>query len=240
MTRPEGDDPPPKPSDAGVATTVLDRVKPTVVVRRRVYEPTANKTLVHVARDTSDDDENGPPSSVNVARALASLRGDELRRLEEIVRADDDSIPPPPPSSSSIAPAVLARAAQAAPPSAPAVAATPTGPTVRLGPSIALEDLAREMSVPVQELVTALVTRGFFSMTVTSVLSRETAKLAAAMFGWETVDDDSLPEATSGEKPKKKNAGAPGTPGGGGKAKAPKPTEAKKPPPPKRSVNRGR
>jgi hypothetical protein len=167
-------------------TTVLDRVRPTVVVRRRVYEvPPSPKTVIaHVTRaDEGDDDDNGPPSSVNVARALASLRVDELRRLEEIVSADDDPIAP----------------------SVPAV------PSVRMGATIALADLASGMGVPKQELVTALVTHGFFSVTVKTVLPRETARTAAAMFGWAVVDQDeavATPAAKlkSKAKPKKLTA----------------------------------
>jgi hypothetical protein len=161
-------------------TTVLDRVRPTVVVRRRVYDvpPVAPKTVVaHVTRaDEGDDDDSGPPSSVNVARALASLRVDELRRLEEIVSADDEPILP----------------------------SVPPVPTIRMSATIALADLASGMGVTKHDLVTALVTRGFFSVTVKTVLPRETARTAAAMFGWR-IDDHEMIEVASGPKPKKKS-----------------------------------
>ena len=173
-----------EPRDAAHPTTVLDRVRPTVVVRRRVYEPPPSpKTAVsHVTR-ADDEDENGPPSSVNVARALASLRVDELRRLEEIVSADDD---PPVPSVRAI----------------PAAAAVPT---LRMRPNITIADLGSAMNVPTQELVTALVTRGFFSVTVKSVLPRETGRAAAAMFGWH-VEDDDTPVVVEAKPGKKKSA----------------------------------
>ena len=79
-----------EPDDAAL-TTVLSRVSPTVVVRRRVYEVAkVEQAAVFVGAPTDHgEDDDGPPSSVNVARALASLRGDELRRLEEILEADD-------------------------------------------------------------------------------------------------------------------------------------------------------
>jgi hypothetical protein len=163
------------------ATTVLDRVRPTVVVRRRVYDvPPSPKTVVaHVTRaDEGEDEDNGPPSSVNVARALASLRVDELRRLEEIVSADDDPIVP----------------------------YVPAVPTLRVGPTIALAELASGMGVPKQELVTALVTRGFFSVTVKTVLPRDTARTAAAMYGWKIEDHDEI--AVAPQPAKKKSAAA--------------------------------
>ena len=161
-------------------TTVLDRVRPTVVVRRRVYEvPQAAQNqrslVMHVTHtDEGDEDDNGPPSSVNVARALASLRVDELRRVEAIVSADDDPVVP------------------SVPPVPPPVAV----PTVRVGLTIAIADLGRAMNVSTQELVTALVTRGFFSVTVKTVLPRETARTAAAMFGWEIEEHEEVTSLT--------------------------------------------
>ena len=155
-------------------TTVLDRVRPTVVVRRRVFEVPRAPHVVHVT-PSAEDDENGPPSSVNVARALASLRVDELRRLEEIVSADDDPVVPPLPSI----------------------------PTIRMGSTIALVDLAGGMGIPKQELVTALVTRGFFAVTVRTVLPRETARGAAAMYGWQVEDDDALEVAPKADSRKR-------------------------------------
>jgi hypothetical protein len=124
-----------------------------------------------------EDDDEGPPSSVNVARALASLRGHELRRLEEILGPhaegdeDDDD--------------------EAQAPAAPPI------PSVRVGPSIAVAELARRLDVPVQDVVTALVTRGFFSITVKSTLPRETARSAAALFGWRVEDSDEVEIAPS-------------------------------------------
>lgn len=145
----------------------LDRVRPTVV-RRRVFEtspPPPGTTPGFVAED---DDENGPPSSVNVARALASLRGHELRRLDEILGRDDERAPPAPPP-------------------------VPKVPTVGVGTTIALVELARRMSISQEELVTALVTRGFFDVTVKTTLPRETARAAGAIFGWQVEDAAEAP-----------------------------------------------
>jgi len=164
-----------EPIENAQLTTVLNRLRPTVVVRRRVYEVARE----HVAAATpltapmagatfdEDDDEDGPPSSVNVARALAHLRADELHRLEEILSAQDEE----------------ERVAQSAP-------TQPAVPTLRIGPAIAVAELARRMAVSTQELVTALVTRGFFDVTFKSTLTRETARAAAWMFGWVVEDDD--------------------------------------------------
>ena len=158
----------------------LDRVRPTVV-RRRVFETSSSPSGY-----VDHDDENGPPSSVNVARALASLRGHELRRLDEILTRDDELAPPAPP----------------APPPVPTV------PTVGVGSSIALVELARRMSISTEELVTALVTSGFFDVTVKATLPRETARAAAAIFGWqvEATDDPPPREKPKAAKPKPKAA----------------------------------
>ncbi len=142
---------------------MFDRVRPTVV-RRRVFENSAPLpgTMAGFV-DEDDDDESGPPSSVNVARALASLRGHELRRLDEILGRDDELASPAPPP-------------------------VPKAPTVGVGATIALVELARRMSISQEELVTALVTRGFFDVTVKAMLPRETARAAGAMFGWQVED----------------------------------------------------
>lgn len=176
--------------------TVLDPLRPAVVVRRRVYDATpvdkdavAPRTFTMASKPPSfveaEDEEGGPPSSINVARALASLRADELRRVEEIVAADEDTedaedtddaeddeqkeVAPPAPEAS-------------AAPSAPAV------PTVVLGKTIALSDLARKMGVSSSELPAALVARGFYALTAKTVLPRETARVIAEMYGWRVED----------------------------------------------------
>lgn len=182
-----------EPHEATHPTTVLDRVRPTVV-RRRVYEPGPQNALApkitHVSGFTSpDDDESGPPSSVNVARALASLRADELHRLEEILSDDEEE-----------------RAAESAAARTAAVAAAvPAVPTVKVGPTIAVAELARRMSIPVQDVVTSLVTRGFFSVTVKTSLPRDTARAAATLYGFqieETDEAEAAPEKTRAAGPR--------------------------------------
>lgn len=219
------------PSDDKSEKTKLDHVRPTVVVRRRVYEPSPASTrkVIHAgalpvdssrtsrtssdASDVEEDEESGPPSSVNVARALSSLRAHELKRLEALMSADDDDGAPVSRGPRSMRSSALVTAAT--PAAAPI--AEPSVPKVRVGSSIAIAELARQMQMQTQELVTTLVMRGFFSVTVKSVLPRETARTAATMFGFqvEEVEDEGL----SSKKTKVKAAApsSPGSPGASGK-----------------------
>ncbi|OJY21668.1 MAG: hypothetical protein BGO98_02240 [Myxococcales bacterium 68-20] len=119
-----------------------------------------------------EEDERGPPSSINVARALASLRSDELQRVEDLVRADEEVV----------------RA-----PSASVKEATPPVQTLTIGKTIPLSELADRVGVPSQELTATLVTRGFYALTARTVLPRETARVIAEMFGWRV--EDAPPEA---------------------------------------------
>lgn len=198
---------------------MLDHVRPTVVVRRRIYdpaafhesttssvpEPVAAEPAITVAEPqiferthsflptqswgASDEDESGPPSSVNVARALASLRSDELQRLEDLIRVNDEEEDDDGPTSSVIAPPVSLGPMSMGPVSrAPLSTAHVPRPAVRLPQQITLTDLARGMGIPPDELVTALVTHGFFTVAQSSVLGRDTARLAADMCGWRTTD----------------------------------------------------
>lgn len=187
--------PPPEPlahapaTPATRSTTVLNHVAPTVVRRRVVEVPVSVRGNSYAAAD--EDDESGPPSSVNVARALASLRGHELERLEEILDAGDD--------------ADEAEAERAAASSEPSPPSLPRVPTVKVGPTIALVLLAERLGVDDQELVTALVTHGFFSITVKATLPRETARAAATLFGYQIEETDEVEAAP----PKSKEAKEP-------------------------------
>jgi hypothetical protein len=143
-----------------------------------VEVPVSTRTQIGYAA-TDDDDDSGPPSSVNVARALASLRGSELQRLEEIL-SDEDA------QEAEEAAASEQRERDRPPPSLPRV------PTVRVGPTIALTQLAARLGVDAQELVTALVTHGFFSVTVKTTLPRETARAAATLFGYQIEETDEV------------------------------------------------
>ena len=169
--------------EVSALTTVLNRVAPTVVVRRRVYEVAREAVPSPVGFVDVEDDEDGPPSSVNVARALASLRGDELRRLEEILMSSEVEASPPPPAPE---------------PEPPGVRAIP------VGASITVPELAKRLGVATTELVTTLVASGYFSTTAKSTLTRADATTAAWMFGFtvEPVDDE--PKKRSGPTKRKK------------------------------------
>lgn len=176
-------------------TTVLNKVRPTVVVRRRVYEVARETAPSPVGFVDVEDDEDGPPSSVNVARALASLRGDELRRLEEILMSSETE-------------ASLPAAEPVEPdPEPPPVEATPTPASVKTIPvasTITVPELAKRLGVATSELVTTLVAAGYFSTTAKSTLKRAEAATAAWMFGFtvEHVEDDP-PAKKSGAKKKR-------------------------------------
>ena len=77
-------------------------------------------------------------------------------------------------------------------------------PTVKVGPTIALTLLAQRLGVDDQELVTALVTHGFFSITVKAVLPRETARAAATLFGYQIEETEEVEAARP--KPKEPRA----------------------------------
>lgn len=212
--------------------TVLDHVRPTVVVRRRIYDasqfhdapaevaatppaPVSMRLEVEAPEakrpqilerspsflptqswGASDEDELGPPSSVNVARALASLRSDELLRVEELLRQHDDddeemptsSVIAPPMSLAPLSLAPVSRAPVSLAPLSLAHVQPPQPPTVRLPTEIRVVELAAKLGVSPEELVTTLVTGGFFTVARTSILPRETARLGAEMFGMHTED----------------------------------------------------
>jgi hypothetical protein len=185
------------PAPATPATrskTVLNHVAPTVVRRRVVDVPVSVRVNSYAAAD--EDDESGPPSSVNVARALASLRGHELERLEEILDADEDDE----------AEAERAASPSSSPRSERSEPSPPRVPTVKVGPTIALTLLAHRLGVDEQELVTALVTHGFFSITVKDKLPRETARAAATLFGYQIEETDEVDAAPPKAKAKPKAA----------------------------------
>lgn len=178
-------------------TTVLNKVRPTVVVRRRVYE-VARETAPSPGFVAMEEDDEGPPSSVNVARALASLRGEELRRLEEILNESEMETEQSIPVAEPVSPD----------PEPPAEAVQPSVRTVSVGSTITVPELARRLGVPTGELVTTLVAAGYFSTTAKSTLTRADATTAAWMFGFtvDAVEDEPKkdPPAKKKAAPKKK------------------------------------
>jgi hypothetical protein len=184
-----------KTNEAPRPTTVLEPVRPTVV-RRRIYDaalvapgaPLARTFSTQRSAPPADPEvENGPPSSINVARALASLRAEELQRVEALIEADDET-----------------ERAAPEPPAAPGL------PTLLIGREIALAELARRMGIAPEDLATTLVARGFYSVTVKSVLAYETARPVAEAFGWHVESaPETEPPRNSALVPKKKTAKAP-------------------------------
>lgn len=160
------------------STTVLDRVRPTVV-RRRVYETAElrpeSAAATAATRAPEPEEESAPPSSVDVARAPEGE----------------------PPGQ----PALLAgEAEEPSAPSAPAEPSTRTAPraapepmkpeprrprTLVVGRSIQVAELARRMSVALEELVEVLVECGFFSTTAKTALRRESVRSVVKAFGWQ-------------------------------------------------------
>lgn len=177
-------------NDASRPTTILDPLRPAVVVRRRVYdaaldraEETSAQAFTMVSQPPSrlaaEDEENGPPSSINVARALASLRADELARVEELVRADEE--------------AEAEAALDAEEPSAPP---PPSVPAILVGKTIVLSDLADKIGIPANELPATLVARGYYALTAKTVIPRETARVIAESFGFRVEDGPDQEETT--------------------------------------------
>lgn len=199
--------------------TVLDPLRPAVVVRRRVYDSPleekdapALRTFTSTSRSLREDidEENGPPSSINVARALASLRSDELQRVEDLLRADeeapagddDEDFADEPAderrlSSDEEAPDDRAPLGAGRVPSSPSVVSSvsasspssasskaPSKPTLVVGRSIPLVELARRMGVSSEELPVTLVTKGFYALTSRAIVGHETACTIAELFGW--------------------------------------------------------
>jgi len=199
-------------------TTVLDPLRPAVVVRRRVTvlegsglnAPRAFSSEQADDLDDEDEDENGPPSSVNVARALASLRADELKRVEELLSADDADEEERTKSARAREQQEAAAAAVAPPPAPPV-------PTVTVGKTISLSKLADQMGMQAKDLTATLVASGFYSLHAKTILPRETARTIAEMNGWQVVElqtaeaepeaaavEEDAEEAPAASKPKSK------------------------------------
>jgi hypothetical protein len=185
-------------------TTVLNPLRPAVVVRRRVYDTTSREMGPRSPQSFTSNgespafieaEEESPPSSINVAKALAALRADELERVEDLVEADDAKQRAP-------------RAAAPEPPApAPAAVQAPAVRTLRIGRTIALSELANRMGVSSQELPAVLVAQGFYAVDAKTVLSGETARMVAEMHGWQV--EDAPDESVAAGRPAKKGSEPP-------------------------------
>ncbi len=133
------------------------------------------------AVSSMDDDDAGPPSSINVARALASLRSDELQRVEELVRADEEVAADEREEDESDEDEDEDVDSQVGVETAPS---PPQVPTLTIGKTIALSELAQRMGVPREDLPATLVARGFYALDAKAVLPRQTARAIAELYGW--------------------------------------------------------
>jgi len=197
-------------------------------VRRRIVDP---------ATFHAKDDDAGPPSSVNVARALASLRADELRRVETLVSLDDELNPDsqvdssvlsgpisegpdsfvddeeePPPTAVSPGSGKRTAPTSATMEVAAVAAPAPAVPTVLVGSSIVLSALAAQMQKRAEDLVGTLVASGFYSLHAKSSISKDTATTIATMFGFRVENappaPPSEPKPSSAKASSKKKAAA--------------------------------
>lgn len=164
----------------GGPKAVLEHVRPTIV-RRRVFVPSKPPPAA------DDLDEAPPPSSVDVARALASLRGDELRRLEALIEDDDDEEDEE-------------RPAQApAPPLERKKLSIPHG--------VGVSELAEKMGMAPADLTAALVSHGFFALSAKASFGVDTVREIARALGWD-VDVVEDPDARPAKPKPKKASGA--------------------------------
>jgi hypothetical protein len=138
--------------------------------------------------------DNGPPSSVNVARALASLRASELMRVEELVQADDAQEQQR-----------LLAASLATSPADPRASL----PTISIGKEIFFSELARRMDQAPQELGATLVARGFYSLRPKTLLSHDTARVIAESFGWRV--EAAIEDTATGKPTKRASSSKKGT-----------------------------
>lgn len=147
------------PNDAVTGHDVLDHIRPTVVVRRRIWEPPA---------------ELRRPSS-RVPEALEVDPGDEDEDDDDLDDEEDDDELDDEVASCAAPPPALS------PPSPPPPL---RGRTLEVGDAISVATLAQAMGRSRAEIASELVARGFFEVTGKSVLSHEAACAAAAAFGW--------------------------------------------------------
>lgn len=141
------------------AHDVLDHIRPTVVVRRRVWEPPAE-----LRRPVPP-----PPST----REVDPGDEDEDDLEDDDLDIDDDDL------EDDVALAPVPAPAPAAPPPSALI-----GRMLEVGDTIPLAELAHAMKRSRAEVAAELVGRGFFEVTGKAVLSHEAACVAATAFGW--------------------------------------------------------
>lgn len=212
--------------EASRLTTVIDPIRPAVVVRRRVYDMTTleRESVPRSCPDQApppqldDEDERAPPSSIDVARALASLRTDELQRAEDLVNADERWLELRDDRATGFDRPEDAREGKAREPRASVVESAPRGgaatprPKLRIGRTLTLARLAAQMGMEVEDLTGMLVARGFYSLHAKTIMGRETARTIAELLGLhvedapEPVDPEARSPRSRGRMSKKRGS----------------------------------
>ncbi len=211
-------------------TTVLDHLRPTVVVRRRVVvdvaalkqqklerpedpEPSdagsARASGCYLRAGVASDDESAPPSSIIAPEAGGSSEEEALdvrdaQEEAEAAFADEREQDLPPSVRESSGPThddvVDAPAHEPTAPQAPTVDVRPAIP---VGPTIAVGTLAKRLGLPSAQVAAELVSRGFFEVTPATILTRDTARIMADAFG-RAVEE--VPEPEPVKAPRKRTA----------------------------------
>gem|GEM_PF-1581737 len=191
-------------------TTVVDHLRPTVVVRRRVYDVAALREeappkpechFASLSARTEENDDESPPSSIfapppdRIDDLLAFARElnlpttddgededeeDDDAALSEVAPDTSEVTGDPPRSDAAV------EVSPAAPVSAPRVAR----PTVVVGPTIAIGKLAAALGMSAGQLAAELVTRGFFDVGPKTMLPRDAARAVADAYGFDVEETD--------------------------------------------------
>jgi hypothetical protein len=165
----------PQDHESPEPTTVLDHLRPTVVVRRRIVIDVASAPRGAGQGQSccgTEDEDEAPPSSVFAPEAYNLIE-------------DEEEGPP----SSIFLPPMLTTTDPVATP------AIDPRPTIPVGPTIAVGALARLLGTAPMQLAAELVMRGFFEVMPTTILPRETARMIAGAFGRAVEDVAAEPPA---------------------------------------------
>lgn len=147
-------------------STMIDHIRPTVVVRRRVYDVAQEARRENHRAGAPDEREldEGEPRALSVAPIPVSASAPALASADTLTAVEPSASRPP----SSL------------------VAASLPAPqrTVAVGPTIPVAALAQGLGQRAVEVAAELVSRGFFEVTARATITREAAGLVAAVFGF--------------------------------------------------------
>ena len=215
-------------------TTVLDHLRPTVVVRRRVVvdvatlnqpkleSPSTTETEPVPERSSGCyprasvtlDDDGAPPSSILAPEGYDAVDEDEDQDGLDARDADEqeqDRVPSTrEPLDARLDDCVDSEQADseqpweaAHPPTIEEPREQAPRPVIPVGPTIAVGTIAKRLGLPSCQVAAELVSRGFFEVTPATVLTRETARIVAAAFGY---DVEEVPEPEPVKAPRKRTA----------------------------------